>query len=503
MSSIIIGKHTLESLTSGMYSEPYVVFREYIQNAADSIDEAYKAKVLVEGKDRIDITISPLERLIVIEDNGLGIPYDKAEKTLVSIGNSQKISNNSRGFRGIGRLSALSYCSKLIFETSYAGENIVSKVVIDATKLAELLAFNTDVDISVIEVLDKVYTMEIASAPIESHYFKVIMEGVDDSFKLTNYEDVLSYLSQNIPVPYDPKFIWGKEIIKRLKVEGHYESKYNVFLTYGDKTIPIYKPYKNEFLVDKTKNIVDKILDIDIVKFLDHQDNLIAIGWLAKTNYLGSIYDRSVKGIRLRKGNILIGDNQTLNVAFKDARFNGWSIGEFFVIDSKLIPNARRDNFEKNPSYFLLIEQLMTIASTITKDIRSASLNRNSDLSNALKRYEKVLYDTTSALNDGVVKTKKGALKQALLGVQTSITQSHSNGEGDDFCKNIVFDELDMLIGQVQGITSYKALNLSNSLSKTEKKILEKVFDIISDNYGNVAIDMIDKIVTAFNDDSK
>ena len=28
MSSIVIGKHTLESLTSGMYSDPYVVFRE-------------------------------------------------------------------------------------------------------------------------------------------------------------------------------------------------------------------------------------------------------------------------------------------------------------------------------------------------------------------------------------------------------------------------------------------------------------------------------------------
>ena len=87
--NIVIGKHTLESLTSGMYSDPYVVFREYIQNAADSIDDAYKANVLAKGNDRINISVSPLERLIVIEDNGLGIPSDKAEKTLVSIGNSQ------------------------------------------------------------------------------------------------------------------------------------------------------------------------------------------------------------------------------------------------------------------------------------------------------------------------------------------------------------------------------------------------------------------------------
>ena len=42
MSEIIIGKHTLESLTSGMYADPYVVFREYIQNSTDAIDSAYK-----------------------------------------------------------------------------------------------------------------------------------------------------------------------------------------------------------------------------------------------------------------------------------------------------------------------------------------------------------------------------------------------------------------------------------------------------------------------------
>ena len=107
--NIVIGKHTLESLTSGMYSDPYVVFREYIQNAADPIDDAYNARVLIRGYDKINISVSPLERLIIVEDNGLGIPYEKAEKALVSIGNSQKTSESSRGFRGIGRLSALSY----------------------------------------------------------------------------------------------------------------------------------------------------------------------------------------------------------------------------------------------------------------------------------------------------------------------------------------------------------------------------------------------------------
>lgn len=496
--NIVIGKHTLESLTSGMYSDPYVVFREYIQNAADSIDDAYNAQVLRRGNDKINISVSPLERLIIVEDNGLGIPSEKAEKALVSIGNSQKTSESSRGFRGIGRLSALSYCTKLTFETSFAGENTASKVIIDAKKLAELLAFNTDADASVIEVLDKVYTTENTPAPVEAHYFKAIMEGVDDSSRLTDYGEVLSYLSQNVPVPYDPKFTWGREIVKRLKTEGYHEPKYNVFLTYGDKTIPVYKPYQDEFLVDKTKNIYDKILDIDIVKLYDSSNASIAIGWIAKTNYLGSIYDRNVKGIRLRKGNILIGDHQTLNVVFKDARFNGWSIGEIFAVDSKLIPNARRDNFEKNPSYFLLVEQLTNIASTITKDIRSASLNRNADLSNALTQCEKIQRDTTSDLNYGSAETQKDVLKQALSGIQQSIGQSRSNGESDELCKEIAFEELDILIGQLQGTTEFKVLNAMKNISNAEKKTLEKVFNAIIEYNKEISTEIIDYILSKY-----
>ena len=46
MGNIVIGKHALESLTTGMYSDPLVVFREYIQNSADAIDEALLKGIL-------------------------------------------------------------------------------------------------------------------------------------------------------------------------------------------------------------------------------------------------------------------------------------------------------------------------------------------------------------------------------------------------------------------------------------------------------------------------
>lgn len=498
MCEIIIGKHTLESLTSGMYSDPFVVFREYIQNATDSIDAAYKAQVLKHGIDKITITLSPSERQIVVEDNGMGVGSENAVKTLVSIGNSQKSSDNDRGFRGIGRLSALSYCSELAFETSYIGETVGTRIVFDAKKLSELLMTNNDVDVSVIDVLQKVYRVDSFETREDDHYFRVVLNGVEESSGLNKYDDVFDYLSQNVPVPYSPEFSWGKEIVKRLNNEGYFEKKYNIYLSFGGKTVPVYKPYKDEFLVDKGKNITDKIKDISIIKIQQTSGELSAIGWLAQTNYLGSIYDKTIKGIRIRKGNILVGDSQTLNVVFKDARFNGWSVGEIFAVDPNLIPNARRDNFEKNPSYFALHEHLTTIAAGVAKNIRNASLKRNADLASAVKRTESLIKDADLALTNGVSPTKKGTLTQKLSGAQAQLLASSPKNESDEYYQEIAFEELDMLIGNIQGATSYKAINLSETLTKTEKRILEIVFDAIISVDSNHSEKYIEAILAKF-----
>lgn len=498
MSSIIIGKHTLESLTSGMYSDSYVVFREYIQNSVDSIDEAVRMGVLVPGTEQIVVRLAPTENQIVITDNGLGIPFEDVEKTLISIGNSKKSSESSRGFRGIGRLAALSYCQRLTFSTSFKGESVATQIVIDASKLSAVLADESHADVTVIDVLESVYSVKTIAEREDAHYFSVQMEGVDGNSKLLSQPDVEDYLMQNAPVPYNPDFIWGKEIVKRLKKEGFEIGVYNVSLEYGTKSKPIYKPYKDEFIVDKGKNITDTVQDITIFKIPNDSSSLTAIGWLAKTSYKGSIYDKAVKGIRLRKGNILIGDQQTLNVVFKDARFNGWSVGEIFAIDKLLIPNARRDNFEKNPAYFALLEQLMTIAAGITKDIRAASLKRNTALSNAIDQLNATALQATTAIDEGVSGVQKGLIAKKLKEAQTAVTNSAAMGDTEQYYQDIAFAELDMLIGKLKGVTKYKALNTIDKLTNTEKKILERVIQVVDSLEIECADTVVEAIINEF-----
>ena len=127
-----IGKDVIESLTLGMYEDCRFIYREYIQNAADQVDKAIDCALLEKGEEEIHVIIDPDKKNIRIEDNATGIAQDNVVPILRNIAHSTKKRGVDKGFRGIGRLGGLGYCSKLIFETSYYGEPIKSKMIWDA-----------------------------------------------------------------------------------------------------------------------------------------------------------------------------------------------------------------------------------------------------------------------------------------------------------------------------------------------------------------------------------
>lgn len=99
---LIIGKYTLESLTNGMYTSPLDMYREYIQNAVDSFDEALRVKIEFPDKLRIDIDIDQAAKAITIRDNGCGVKAENAASTLLDIGNSKRVTRLRADFAGSG-----------------------------------------------------------------------------------------------------------------------------------------------------------------------------------------------------------------------------------------------------------------------------------------------------------------------------------------------------------------------------------------------------------------
>ena len=118
-----------------MYSDPMIVYREYIQNSVDSLENAVQQGIIDHSSMRIDIIVSEENSRISIRDNGTGISSSEARATLMNVGNSKKRNANNRGFRGIGRLGGMSYCDTLIFYTSFEGENCKSVISFDCKKL--------------------------------------------------------------------------------------------------------------------------------------------------------------------------------------------------------------------------------------------------------------------------------------------------------------------------------------------------------------------------------
>ena len=466
----VVGKYTLESLTNGMYSSPLDLYREYIQNAVDSIDDAIHCGLIDKKNSRIDISVNTNDTTISIRDNGCGIGKEHAERLLVDIGNSKKSRAVSRGFRGIGRLAGLGYCDSLSFITSAQGEAEKTIITFDAKLLRQLLIPGSNDD-SIYDVIDAVVSKKNAPEKAKVHYFEVVLNGVSRQNDLTNYGTLKKYLIQNIPLPFHPDFRWGKTIISKIEISGYMIPEYNVFLNFDSESEQLYKPYRDIIISDRVKKLEDNIHDIQI-RVLGEKEVPLAVMWYASTNFYGTIIDGDVKGLRVRQGNILIGDNRTCSKFFKEERFNGWVIGEVYVVNNGLIANARRDNFEQNEFYFSLADEIKECAALITKELRRLSYDRS--LSNEKKMIVKA--ETIDDLNSLCIEDMCFACDEDEFTLMNS-------GDSKLEAESSFIDMLSAVLEKKNRQTKYMALNINTKLTIEQRKVLERVFDLISQNY--------------------
>ena len=457
------------------------LYREYVQNAADSIDEALEQGILKKGEEKISITVSESERIIKISDNGTGVGANDIYSNLIDIGNSKKRHSNSRGFRGIGRLSGLGYCQKLKFLTSIHGEEKASCITYDAEELKYLLSPQVDSRDSIDQVLSSVLTIEEIPERINKHYFSVELYGVVPESDLLNDSEVVPYLQQNLPVPFSRDFVWGSMIKQKLAQMEVELAEYNVELRTDRTVIDICKPYKNKILADRIRKINDSISDINFVPFYSGE-KVTAMLWYAETNFLGTVLDKDIKGIRIRQGNILIGDENTLRKCYKEERFNSWMVGELLVFNEDIIPNTRRDDYEKNSAYKELLSQFTEWANEMSRQIRHRSYERSLTQSD-----KKFLADESVTDVDGV---------DISLGTELD---SYDMDDSDSVANTDLLSKLSLLMDMGKKKTKYNVLNLNSKFTVDQKQTLEHVFDALYAKYTNAkANDIIQTIIDSF-----
>ena len=466
--NIQVGKYTLESLTTGMYSDPKIIYREYIQNSVDALETAVEMNLVEPQGMRIDIVIDAEASYISIRDNGTGIPKESAVSTLMNIGSSKKRHTNNRGFRGIGRLGGMSYCDRLIFTTSADGESAKSIISFDCKKLRQLLVPGANEEMDLATVLASVTETKTEDERKDRHYFTVELIGVSGFSDLLNIDIAKSYISQVAPLPYRARqFVYATELKKFLSESGYVIEEFPIFVGESSKELePVYKPNRHRYHSDRNKRKNDEILSLETFPVVIDGE-LYALGWYGTCNWLGSLSEHEISGIRVRKGNILIGDNHTLDSIFREARFNSWTQGELFVVTDKLIPNARRDDFEQNEAYYKLIAALQAgVGGEITKAIREASALRNDNSAKVISEVQQQISDAIVTVAEGFNSSvDKSRLQDTLAQAEETLKKTKVR-EDLKPKKEELQKKLEKTIETVSSSKNYKVNQVSSSVGK-------------------------------------
>jgi molecular chaperone HtpG len=351
MTQVTFGKNILENLTTAMYENSLVIFREYVQNSCDAIRVPAKQRASTNKyTGRIDIKVDPNERSVEIIDNGCGVPKNDFVRVLSDIANSDKIRGEDMGFRGIGRLCGLAYCSKLQFISTVCGEPEISVMTWDAEQMQSMLEDNNKYSAN--EVIARILKSDIDTriANNDEHYFKVILTGIhSESDELLDVKEVRDYLSFIAPVPYLQAFLFRDKIYQHANEIGSPIEEYNIYI--NDEQL--FKNYKSRIYTKEGK-VQDDIKDVIFRDFYTHDNSLLAWMWFGISSFNGQIPEcehNPHRSLRLRKTNIQIGNSDTLRRLHKEPRSNGYFIGELFAVHRDLTPNARRDYFNENACY--------------------------------------------------------------------------------------------------------------------------------------------------------
>lgn len=370
-----LGKQLLDVITSGMYSDPRMAIREYIQNSADSIDLGKKRGLYVTERPRIEVTLDGRKRSITVTDNGIGLDGADVDGRLGSLGCSTKIASEQRGFRGIGRLGGLAYCDVLRFETRRSSREPVHVVEWNGQALRKQVSLigKHEPLADAVRRIAFVGSRRAKRKDDPARFFRVQMVNVHrfHSDALMNVRGLREYLSQTAPLAFDlAVFPFAVQIKQHLAEVSGYRS-YDVVLNGA----PIARPYREAF--NAREGSEDRVNDIELVECVDSRGQLLCRGWYAMTGFLSALPQHvTMRGIRVRQGNIAVADEYFLKDLFSENRFATWHIGELHVT-SRLKLNARRDGFEESPEYEYFLEWASLLCRRLGGLCRKSSKDRS------------------------------------------------------------------------------------------------------------------------------
>lgn len=484
-----IGAFVLETLTTGMYTNPLDTLREFVQNAADSIRKAEKEGLVIKGEDRIEIELDPRMRTVVVRDNGFGISQTEAYNRLINIGMSDKRIETDAGFRGIGRLAGIAYCKILRFRTSTTGENAISMIELDCEGLRRAISPSLRQVEELPNIIEKNSKVGFESCKTGDHFFEVVMEGITEAASnFLEWQRIEQYLSKVAPVELDAhRFVFAPKISEWIKQQKLSAPTVTLIIKAPEISggRQVFKPYKTHY---KTRDKKYKIEIKDICLYPESFSSETFFWlWYSKSDLLGMIDDEQAAGLRLRKNNIAIGGPERVaelfaNVAESDSRFNAYYIGEIHITSPEAIPNARRDGFEDVGEWTKIKSDLMPFIRARRDEIRKLSQDRNRPTEKVISTATAVIEDTTNRLKTGFASLKeRNDLLERAIKEEKRATDALESREGSQAAEKIVpvVEQLKKVRQALEQENHFAVKKLRSNLDRKQRKIIKEILQIL------------------------
>lgn len=491
-----IGDFLLNVLTVGLYNQPDLIIREYIQNSHDAICDWPDRP----APGRVDIQIAWPN--IHIFDNGPGMDRNELLRAMSNLGKSFKNISASSGFMGIGKLAGLSMASRVEIHSSKFGVPEKNWVAFNSEEmLTGIWARRLRGDHrSILETLNKHTGVNEQPLPEDpnNHYTAVHLLDIHEEYreKVENIEEFTRSIGLIAPVIQDSSFEHAAEIEEMLKlnIPAHYHP-IEIFIN----GIPVYRPSVEG--LSKPKEI----------QVLDDDGNLLAYGWAclntASERYKRQITEDDLRGIALMQRGIAVGsrnlpEEMGLYSSVGSLIYFRWYCGELYIVDSKIVVSADRTRIRQSQHTVDFIEVASKEFRKLAKFAENWSNRDNAEI--VIKdRVEKVI-EIEEQVKTGVTRDRLPRILSELGKAQSDINKRKRH-LGESATKKraeeieVKVDEIiDLLISAQQGKDSLEkqddTVPLSDVLEDQFADTEDKVEAELEDTEAVVVLDIPERL---------
>ena len=331
-----IGVELFPAITSGLYKDPLDALREYTQNAIDA--RATRVEIAL-GKD-----------VVSVKDNGSGMTPDQAQRA-IRLGISEKNPVDHVGFRGIGIYSSFDLCDKLEIHTRTTSDADASVIVINFRAIRAMLEDEEgrrkrrqEPSLHLERMLSQAVTVdEDQESPLSEAGTLVLMVGLRGTVfkRLSNVEQVVGYLQQVVPLPFDPAFKYSGKISQKFKKADY--RIVDVVLAVAGREIPVCRPYRDNAFTHGGQ-YPPRFFDIESPNTAVHY----GFAWVCVNDARRVLSESSLRGLLIKKYGFSVSDRGYLEAFFARTVFSRRITGEVIVQHPDLIPNAARSDFESS-----------------------------------------------------------------------------------------------------------------------------------------------------------